>query len=312
MNTEEYILIKNTDIDVEKIELPDFSKEEINIIEGYIEFTRHIQEIDQLFHIFKVNLNEILIHYELINDDTIYRKIELDNEESDSIIINALVINYISSAKTFTESIENFIENKLGENELNEFKSKCLSKIYDEKFSYRLLIRLRDFSQHGHLPVFISADNKCSFDLEQILYTPHFNHNKKLENEMKKIAKKISKEFETNPRIMFTRSIAEFEISILEIYKYFINIITEKLNQLTTEFNNIIDVRPEIIHTSKDSLNGFILYSIKDENINCVNPKQKPQKMVEMIGYEIDKLLKNVKKEFGIVFKMKEIKEIRL
>ena len=53
-------------------------------------------------------------------------------------------------------------------------------------------------------------------------------------------------------------------------------------------------------------------YSIKDENINCVNPKQKPQKMVEMIGYEIDNLLKNVKKEFGIVFKMKEIKEIRL
>lgn len=48
MNTEEYILIKNTDIDVEKIELPYFSKEEINTIEGYIEFTRHIQEIDQL------------------------------------------------------------------------------------------------------------------------------------------------------------------------------------------------------------------------------------------------------------------------
>ena len=44
------------------------------------------------------------------------------------------------------ESIENFIENKLRGNELNEFKSKCLSKIYDEKFSCRLLIRLRDYT----------------------------------------------------------------------------------------------------------------------------------------------------------------------
>ena len=76
---------------------------------------------------------------------------------------------------------------KLGEETYNKVKNECLSKIYDKKFSYRLLIRLRDFSRHGHLPVYISEDNKCSFDLDQILYTPHFNLNKKIKEEMQRI-----------------------------------------------------------------------------------------------------------------------------
>lgn len=54
MNTEEYILIKNTDINMEKIKVPKFSAEEIYTIQEFLEFTRHIQEIDQLFHIFKL------------------------------------------------------------------------------------------------------------------------------------------------------------------------------------------------------------------------------------------------------------------
>ena len=46
--------------------------------------------------------------YEFINDDSFRRKNNFLSEESESIIINALVINFISAAKTFTESIENF------------------------------------------------------------------------------------------------------------------------------------------------------------------------------------------------------------
>lgn len=304
MNTEEYILIKNTNINIEKIDIPELDGEELDIIEEYIEFTRHIQEIDQLFHVYKVNLEEMFQKYEFINDDTFYRKINFLSEKSDSIIINALVINFISSAKTFTESIENFIKQKLGEESYNEFKCKCLSKIYDKKFSYRLLIRLRDFSQHGHLPVYISEDNKCSFDLDQILYTPHFNHNKKLENEMQRIKQKILEEYGDNPRIMFTRSIAEFEISILEIYKYFIEKIASQLKELRKNFNNLLTKRPELVYKSEDDLNGFVVYSLVDGNLNCVHPDQEPRKMLDKIKQEVNIELENVKKEYRTVFEI--------
>lgn len=112
MSTEEYILNRNIDINMTKI--PNFKDDEIKLIDEYIEFTRHIQEIDQLFHIFKTNLNHLLIHYELWNDDTAIKRCNFDIEESDEIIINALVINYISSARTFVESIEIFLKDRLG------------------------------------------------------------------------------------------------------------------------------------------------------------------------------------------------------
>lgn len=54
-------------------------------------------------------MREILLNYELNCNDTINRKIDLSYDEEDIIIINALVINYISSAKTLIESIETFM-----------------------------------------------------------------------------------------------------------------------------------------------------------------------------------------------------------
>lgn len=303
MNTEEYILFKNTDIDIEKIKIPDFSEDEINLIKESIEFTRHIQEIDKLFRVFKVNLDDILLHYQLMNNDTIIRKIDLNNTEEDIIIINALVINYISSAKTFTESVETFLKQRLGEKELDTFRKKYLSIIYDNKFSYRLLIRLRDYAQHGHLPVYMSWDKKCSFDLEQILYTSNFTHNSKIKNEMIDLKQIINNEFEDNPRIVFTMSIAEFKLCILKIYISFINVIRNKLVDLIDKLKQMINDRPDIIYKSDDALNGFILYSIEDESVHCFNPKEKPIEMLNNIKNNAENEFEIEKEKFDEVFK---------
>lgn len=303
MNTEEYILIKNTDINMERIKVPKFSGEELCIIQQFIEFTRHIQEIDQLFHIFKVNLSELLLNYELNCNDTIVRKIDLSYEEEDMIIINALVINYISSAKTFVESIETFINKNMAEEDVNKFKIDCLSRIYDEKFSYRLLIRLRDYAQHGHLPVYMSYDKKCSFDLDQILFTPNFSHNKKIQDEIIKLRQKIYNEFENNPRIMFTMSIAEFQLCILKIYIYFIDLIKEDLVGLVNKMDTLIKERPDVIYKSKDSLNGFIIYSIENKFVQCLDPKEKPLRMIEQIKYDVKNEFHNTKEKFEKIFK---------
>jgi len=303
MNTEEYILIKNTDINMEKIKVPKFSTEEIYIIQEFLEFTRHIQEIDQLFHIFKTNLREILLNYELNCNDTINRKIDLSYDEEDIIIINTLVINYISSAKTLIESIETFMNKNMTEEDINKFKVDCLSKIYDERFSYRLLIRLRDYAQHGHLPVYMSYDKKCSFDLDQILFTPHFSHNKKIQDEMVKLRQKIYNEFGDNPRIMFTMSIAEFQLCILEIYIFFIDTIRYKLVELVNKMDTLIKDKPDVIYKSNDILNGFIVYSMENECVQCLDPKEKPLQMIDKIKNDAENELRKAKVEFEKLFK---------
>lgn len=311
MNTEEYFWIEDTNVNSEDIRIPELNKKELDTIQEYIEFARHIQEIDQLFHIYKVNLDNLLINYELMNNDNYYRKSNNLKEKDDGIVINALVINYISSAKTLIESIDSFIKEKMGDEKYNKYKIDCLSRIYDERFSYRLLIHLRDFAQHGHLPVYISLDNKCSFDLDQILNTPHFKHNKKLEEEMKSIAFIIQKDFGDNPRIMFVRSIAEFEVAVLEIYDYFITDVILELKKLRKELDDLIDRRPDIIYKSKDSLDGFILYTMVDNNVHCMDPRQKTIEMVNNIKKDIKIELVSAKNEFKEIFRMKIVKETK-
>ncbi len=94
----------------------------------FVDITTYIQEIEQLFRIFRINLKLILNFYRLGNDDKISKNYDFDLEDTDEYIINSLVINYISSAKTLKESIENFMKKFVGENnEINiKYNNECL------------------------------------------------------------------------------------------------------------------------------------------------------------------------------------------
>lgn len=300
MNSTEYFLTKDTNINTKEITLPKLTDNELNVILEYVEYTRHIQEIDYLFRVFKTNLETLLFHYQLNTDDTVIRKTNLNIKENDFVIINSLIINYISSAKTFTESVENFIQENLGDTQLNKFKSDCLSNIYDNEFSYRLLIRLRDYSQHGHLPVNITRDGKYSFDLNQILNTPHFKHNGKLQDEMIKLRKEIEERFKGYPRIVFVLSIAKFQLCILEIYLFFINTIKIKLQMLKNSIDKIIIEKTDIIYKSNDMLNGLIIFGVdKDSSLHCIDPKDDSVQMIKNIQNNIEIQLENEQKEYN-------------
>lgn len=303
MNTEKSILIKELDINIEKIQLPALNKDEKSCIEFFVEITRHIQEIDQLFRVFRVNIKNMLYYYELNINDIITRKIDFEFQESDDIIINAFTINCLSSGKTLIESIENFIKDNIGEDSeiYKTFKIECLNKIYDDTFSYRLLIRMRDFSQHGHLPVSVALDNRCSFDLEQILLAPHFNHNKKLQIEMQNIKKEVCIKYSDHPRIAFTMSIAEFNLCIIEIYMKFLNTIEGILCNSIKEITELLNNRSDIIYKSDDYLNGFVLYDICGDSIHCFNPKDDSMKMFLDIKENVSKILEQEKRELKLL-----------
>ena len=71
MWTEEYINAKDTSI--KKVKITKLKEEELNLITKYVEYTRHFQEINQLFEIFITN-TAILFHFYLLNsNDTIKR-----------------------------------------------------------------------------------------------------------------------------------------------------------------------------------------------------------------------------------------------
>lgn len=63
------------------------------------------------------------------------------------------------------------------------------------------------------------------------------------------------------------------------------------MKQIVDNFRLLIKERPEIIYNSKDELNGFILYDIKDGYIQGMNPKEEPLEMINKIKLTIEREL---------------------
>jgi hypothetical protein len=80
---------------------------------------------------------------------------------------NRYLLNYLSSVKTFLDHTETKLQRNYGEQSprYKSFKEIC-SKYYDDSFSYRFLIKLRNYSQHCGMPVgdlTLKSEEKPSF-----------------------------------------------------------------------------------------------------------------------------------------------------
>ena len=99
---------------------------------------------------------------------------EKDSEKPDHIIFeaNRLLMNYLSMLKTYDDHISSALTKTYSVEVKNDFKS-FLSKMYDEFFMYRFIIRLRNFAQHFDIPIssFTSDynDNYVMMNRDQLL-----------------------------------------------------------------------------------------------------------------------------------------------
>lgn len=68
--------------------------------------------------------------------------------------INRLLLNFLSAIRTFLDHTQTKLTKRYGpqSDRLERFKEAC-SKCYDANFSYRFLIKLRNYSQHCGMPL---------------------------------------------------------------------------------------------------------------------------------------------------------------
>jgi len=291
MKTEHIIFMEHLNVDTEKIYPADLNDDELALIKHHIEITRYIQEIDSLFHVFRFNLKNILHYYNLMCSDKIVRQIEYNFETSDNIAINALTISFISAGKTLIESIEGFL--KMNDTDLyQEFRINYLSKEYDDNFHFRFLLRLRDYAQHGHLPVSMSSNDTYCFDLNHLLSTPHFSHNSTIKNQMENIKNDIYERFSDYPYIALTRSLAEFNICCIRIYLNFLKYIRNLLHNSVDNIESLLNQRPEIVYKSKDCFNNHVFYEVIDDILHMFNINDNPKKMLSQIKNIVSDILK--------------------
>lgn len=254
----------------------ELSEKDLYISRHFMETIRHIQEIQQLFLIFKKDIDNLKKEYVLMNNGKVFSEHKPANKESDYISINAHIINIISAGRTLVESMECYINNN---SHIGDKKLKYLDfyhKVYDSSFAYRLLIRLRDYSQHGHLPV-SSEKNNYYFDLMQIVNKPHYNHNKTLKIQMKSIIDEILIKYHDSPTIALTETVAEYVAKLFSIYKMFYYQTEEELTKTYFEFQSVVLRYPDNIINEQESL---FVYDIVDGTAHVVDMKDNANKMV--------------------------------
>ncbi|HCJ0858982.1 TPA: hypothetical protein NR789_001888 [Enterococcus faecalis] len=260
MNNDRFYYISDLDIN-----LPKISTDEQKLFESYIEMTRFFIELSELYKIFQANYSLLLENFTLNTNDTVYYRHTIIQEDELYTLINTFTINLISSGKSLSESIDTYLNTILGKETYNKFRSDISSPIYDKNFSYKLLLQLRNYSQHGHIPVEISK-NKACFNLDDILNKPHIKIAKSAEESIILNREKILSNFGHNPYISYVYTIADFIYCTIKIYYEFLLFIKDDLKINYNKIKEKLLKRPELTNQE-----GIVYYNFDGNFFHAFN-----------------------------------------
>ena len=206
------------------------SEENEKIFRNYIEMSRHFQEITQLYRMMVFDLDDISKQYVFHFDD---RVIPLYDKELNILYVNRIIRNAVSSARTLIESMEIF-EREYIDSE-GYFKINFISRTYDEYFSYRFIDFIRNYLQHGHVPISFDGE-KIFFQLSEILDVTHMRINSSLKKQMKNIEHELLDYGDGNIYLTVVPMCYEYfllvQVLILEFLRFIKGYLLEHFNKV--------------------------------------------------------------------------------
>lgn len=271
MNTRFYVeLDKNEDV-----RFPSLPEEHERLFRRYIEESRHFYETMQLYRMMRFNLSEIFSYYELNFDDTILAKI---GGTVDILAVNALLGNAVSTAHTLIESME--IYDKVYVSDEALFKKYYISKCYDEYFTYRFTGFLRNYMQHGHIPV--SYDGKrIFFQLSEILEVSHLKINRHLRSQLEVVEQELTDYNVKESRLAVVPVLYEYFLLIHRLAIEFLRFVKPYFIEHAGEVRKILSENPDymvncqgekfvgVYPDGRNSMHGFYVPDSVEEEIDA-------------------------------------------
>ena len=296
--------IENTD----NIQLADLTDDEHLFIGKFIDLTRDVTEANQLFEAFYCNLLCMRHMFDFRTNDTAPRTKYCPEFDSDWIAINSQVVNFISSAKTLTEFLREAAEiwlkkpNSKQDKYTDDFNA-FVSKIYDGSFNYRLLINLRNFMQHGYLPVSFQ-DGRYSFDAIQILTSPHFDVKGQLKKDLENFLSKCEIQGKNIACLSLTNTLANFTVSVIDIYRKFLFYISDNVSSFYKNLQKLIQEKPSIVCDYHEAFEGYIFYEWDEYTYtyHTFNSNDNPNKMIAQYQKRVADIYKDEKKAWDAMF----------
>ena len=226
-------------------EYSDLLSDSVKVYE-FIYYERRIKEI-------KMNVDAFFDakrHYTTLYERSFREAINYDYKEEAYVEFNRCLINFIASFKSFVEHCEIRVKSIFGStsDEVLEFKS-YLSNLFDNKFSYRFFIKLRDYAIHVGYPIenvlfskytFNPAGTDCWYEVQT------FGSKNKLSS---------SNTFNSRIRGEIVNQEEPFDISlyIFEVYDLIIKeiknpnlILLRAVNEFKEVFDHVLSTRKEI------------------------------------------------------------------
>lgn len=301
MDTEKYIPVSFID-DFNSLHVVELTEDESTLLFNHVALTRDVTEANQLFEVFYFNLLNMRNSFIIRMNDTVTKTEHCSDCDSDSIAVNSLVINLISSAKTLTEFLREmanrWLENSAEKND--KYKDKYniyVSEVYDSSFNYRLLINLRNYMQHGYLPVSFK-EGRYSFDVKQILNTPHFDVKGQLKTDLENFIAQLEVPGENNACISLTLTIADFVVRVTDIYKKFLFYIQKSVSSSYNGVKQLVKAKPSIICDYHEAFKGCIIYDIDKRCYHAFNPNDNPNKMMSAYKKRASNIYKDEKQAY--------------
>lgn len=284
MDTERAIMLRGQNI---KFSFAELNSVDVKLAREHVEITRHLQEIQQLYLMFQYAVDCIDGTYTLLRNGTVLKNNEIANSQADFIAINAMVNNLISAGRTLVESMDCYINENYPEgNSCRDEYFDFLHKTYDDSFAYRFLIRLRDYSQHGHLPVNEDA-GWYGFDLYQVLNKPNFKQNGLIKQQLDNAVKECVDIYGDIPRLPLAMTLAEYTAQLLGIYHRFWAVVESAVIASENNFKALIANHPENVNIGKDASAPFFIYDICEDGLaHIVFVKDDAQKMLSIFKLE--------------------------
>lgn len=262
-------------------------------VDYYVEITRHLQEIYHLYQVLMYTLGCVKNNYILLNTGEVLRSDNAPISESDYIVINAMVNNVISAGRTLVEAMECYINVNFDENDVDYEKFfKCLHDTYDTSFAYRLLTRLRDYSQHGHLPVSQNGD-WFGFDLYLICIKPHYKHNAQIKQQLEGYIQEVTDVYGDIPRLGLSMTLAEYIAKLLSVYNCFWICVKSDLSVSYERMKLIVEQYPDNVNCLGDTNNMVFVYNIEDGMAHLFFINENPLTMVDGFASEAQISLEN-------------------
>lgn len=247
---------------IDKVNVVSGTREELKEIFDFIELSRMLQEIYQWYQIFKFNLQSL-------------KSVTLAN---DFISVNSYTIALLSNGKNLLEEIDLCMKNSYGK-ESSEYKQyiENTQKEYEKSFPYRFLFHMRNFSQHGHIPV-STRDTRPCFDLTQIYETPYFKLNATVKAEVKMFIDDFRENNHDVFKLAFEPTVCAYTLSIFKLYNTFCDMIYPALIKYYEYVKKMVEKYPEMVkHENDPEKNGFLFIdNNEDPTIHCFNVNDDP------------------------------------